>query len=87
MKNDLSHLNDALHDLLDQLTDPTDADGASLDPEALRLRIQRAGAIGHLAGHIIDVGRLALDAERLRADHPSLEVPRLITGRTGREDR
>jgi hypothetical protein len=87
MKNDLAHLNDVLHDMLDQLTDPTDRDGAGLDAEAIRLRIQRAGAIGHLAGHLIDVGRLALDAERLRADHPSLEVPRLISGRTGSEDR
>ena len=79
MKNDLTHLNDSLHAMLDQLTDPTDDDGQPLSEEELRLRIQRAGAVSGIAGQIIGVGRLALDAERLRHDlGPEAKTPAIL---------
>jgi len=80
MKNDLAHLNDALHQTLDALIEETDHDGQPLDAEALANRIRRAGAVSAIAGQIIGVGRLALDAERLRIDGgESVQVPALIS--------
>lgn len=67
MKNDLLHLNDILHQALDTLIEDTDHEGEPLDADAVRLRIQRAGAISGVAQQIIGVGRLALDVEQLRA--------------------
>lgn len=78
MKNDLSHLNDRLHEMLDAVADPTDDDGQPLSEGELRLRIARAGAVSAIAVQIIATGRLALDAERLSSDNPDADVPRLI---------
>jgi len=78
MKNDLSHLNDRLHEMLDAVADPTDDNGDAITDEELRLRIARAGAVSAIAGQIIATGRLALEGERLRSDHPDADVPRLI---------
>lgn len=68
MKNDLSHLNDSLHLVLDQLVEETDRNGEPLDAEETRQRIQRAGAVSAVAQQIIATGRLSLDAERLRLE-------------------
>lgn len=78
MKNNLEALNDHLFDLLEQVTDDTDQDGNTLDPEAVKTRIARIGAGTGVAREIINVHRLALDAERLRVDMPGARIPKVL---------
>ena len=61
MTKTLANLNEHLFAALERL-DKQDPN----NPEAIAAEIQRAGAVAHVAGQIIDVGRLALEATRLR---------------------
>jgi hypothetical protein len=59
---------------LDALGDATD-----IDPEALAREIQRAQAVGTVAAKVIDIGRLALDAAKVKHDlGPGVRAPALL---------
>ena len=78
MKNNMDDLNDYLFALLEQVTEDTDQNGRTLDPEEIKQRIARVGAGTSIAREIINVQRLALDAARLRSEEPAVEIPRAL---------
>lgn len=81
MKTDIKALTDHLFALLEQVSDSTDQDGKPIDEAALRLTLQRAGAGVQIARTLVDVGRLALDAEQLRQEYPDAGVGVLGLGK------
>ena len=89
MPHTLTDLNQHLFTALERL----DRQDIS-NPEACAAEIKRAGAVAHVAGQIIDVGRLALEATRIRdqvgqdARMPDLlgldqSKPKALNGQTG----
>jgi hypothetical protein len=88
MSNKLTDLNQHLFTALERLNRQDIS-----NPEAVACEIKRAGAVANLAGQIIDVGRLALEATKIRdqvgqdAAMPDVlglneSRPRAITGHT-----
>ena len=91
MPHTLTDLNQHLFGALERLNQQV-----LTDPEAIAAEIKRAGAVAHVAGQIIDVGRLSLEATRLRdqvgQDARMPEVlgldqskPKALNGQTGGE--
>lgn len=77
MKTTLKDLNEHLFRALELVNEETDANNEPQSEEAVRARIVRAGAVSKLGAQIIAVGRLALDAEHLRAEydgHPGVKL-------------
>jgi len=73
MKNRLTDLADHLFAQLERLGDE------DLGNDALRVEILRASAMSATAREIISVGRLALDAAKVRADLPDQQgMPGLL---------
>lgn len=60
-KDKLTDLNEHLFSALERLNN-----AALSDPDAIAAEIKRAGAVANVAGQIIGVGRLALEAARIR---------------------
>lgn len=71
MKNKLQDLTDHLFAQIERLSDEALNDGH------LREEIARAGALDRLAGRVIEVGHLALDATRIGHD-TQRALPRLL---------
>ena len=61
MPHTLTDLNQHLFTALERLNSQDIS-----NPEAVAAEIKRAGAVANLAGQIIDVGRLALEATKIR---------------------
>lgn len=82
-KNRLADLNDHLFEQMERLNDE------SLTPEQLDREIARTRGMCDLAGNVIDLGRLDLDAWKLRAEHQAPpDGPLLLDGkRVGRKGR
>ena len=89
MPHTLTDLNQHLFTALERLSQQDIS-----NPEAIAAEIKRAGAVAHVAGQIIDVGRLALEATRIRdqvgqdARMPDLlgldqSKPKALNGQTG----
>lgn len=76
MKNTLGDLNNHLFATLERLNDE------DLGGEKLVEEIQRARTIANVSRQIIDTGRLALDALKLRDDHQNTEIefPKMLEG-------
>ena len=76
MKNTLGDLNNHLFATLERLNDE------DLHGEKLVEEIQRARTIANVSRQIIDTGRLALDALKLRDQHndADLEIPKMLEG-------
>lgn len=73
MKNRLTDLADHLFAQLERLGEE------SADPEQVKLEIARSGAMTATAREIIAVGRLALDATKVRQDlHDPEAMPALL---------
>lgn len=73
MKNKLADLNDHLFATLERLANE------SLSETELALEIKRAGAIDRVAGQVIAIGHLALDAAQHQGEYGhAVRAPRLL---------
>lgn len=79
MKNSLMDLNNHLFAALERLNDE------SVSGEVLEQEIGRAKAIGDVAVKIIDNARVALEAEKLKAEYGrgNFDKPKMIGGANG----
>lgn len=75
-RDDTTSLADHLFAELERLGDE------SLEGDALRQEVDRARAIGEVAGKVIETGKLMLDAAKFRdsAIDANVELPRLLNG-------
>lgn len=76
MKNSLDDLNNHLFVALERLNDE------NLSADELASEIARAGALDRIAGRVLEVGELALDATRLQAQiapERSARMPALLS--------
>lgn len=77
MKNQLIDLNNHLFAQIERLSDE------SLSDKEIQKEIQRSKAVATVSKQIVDNARLALDAQRFRAEYAGrTELPEMIGGKS-----